>query len=137
VRSYQDEKASQLLLRFHRRKPIVPTYREQTDNGSEFAWEFERATAKLGIQRYFSRVKTPKDNSEIEKFNETLEYEWLYNFNLCLDPEELNPGLTEWLIEYNFNRPHQSLGYLAPLEYIERELTKLRSPVLPMWSAST
>jgi transposase InsO family protein len=109
----------------------------QTDNGSEFAWEFERATAKLGIQRYFSRVKTPKDNSEIERFNQTLEYEWLYNFNLSLDPEELNPGLTEWLIEYNFNRPHQSLGYLAPVEYIERELAKIRSPVLPMWSAST
>jgi transposase InsO family protein len=109
----------------------------QTDNGSEFAWEFENATAKLGIQRYFSRVKTPKDNSEIERFNQTLEYEWLYNSNLSLDPEEFNPRLTEWLIEYNFNRPHQSVGYLAPVEYIERELTKIRSPVLPMWSAST
>ena len=86
---------------------------------------------------YFSKVKTPKDNWEIERFNETLEYEWLYNFNLALDPEELNPWLTEWLIEYNFNRPHQSLGYLAPVEYIERELAKIRSPVLPMWSAST
>jgi len=109
----------------------------QTDNGSEFAWEFERASAALGIQRYFSRVKTPKDNSEIERFNQTLEYEWLYNFNLSLDPEELNPRLTEWLIEYNFNRPHQSLAYLAPVEYIEKELAKIRSPVLPMWSAST
>lgn len=43
----------------------------QTDNGSEFAWEFEGATARLGIQRYFSRVKTPKDNPEIERFNQT------------------------------------------------------------------
>jgi len=109
----------------------------QTDNGSEFALEFERATVKLGIQRYFSRVRTPKDNPEIERFNQTLEYEWLYNSNLSLDPEELNPRLTEWLIEYNFNRPHQSLGYLAPTEYIERELAKIHSPVLPMWSATT
>ena len=62
---------------------------------------------------------------------------WLYNSNLSLDPEELNPGLTEWLIEYNFNRPHQSLGYLAPVEYVERELAKIHSPVLPMWSART
>jgi transposase InsO family protein len=109
----------------------------QTDNGSEFAYEFERASTKLGIQRYFSRVKTPKDNPEIERFNETLEYEWLYDCNLSFDPEELNPRLTEWLIEYNFNRPHQSLAYLAPVEYIEKELAKIRSPVLPMWSAST
>jgi transposase InsO family protein len=54
-----------------------------------------------------------------------------------LDPEELNPRLTEWLIEYNFNRPHQSLGYLAPTEYIEKKLAKIRNPVLPMWSATT
>jgi transposase InsO family protein len=64
-------------------------------------------------------------------------YEWLYNSNLCLDPEELNPRLTEWLIEYNFNHPHQSLGYLAPVEYIEKELAKISPQVLPMWSAST
>ena len=32
----------------------------QTDNGSEFASEFERAGARLGIQRYFSRVRTPR-----------------------------------------------------------------------------
>jgi len=95
------------------------------------------ATAKLGIQRYFSRVETPKDNPGIERFNETLEYEWLYNFTLSLDPEDLNPQRTEWLIEYNFNRPHQSLAYFTPIEYIERELVKIHNPVLPMWSAST
>ena len=41
----------------------------QTDNGSEFAWEFERVVARLGIQRYFFRVKTPRDNPEINRFN--------------------------------------------------------------------
>ena len=46
----------------------------QTDDVSEFAWEFQRATVKLGTQRYFSRVKTPKDEPEIEGVNETLEY---------------------------------------------------------------
>jgi transposase InsO family protein len=114
-----------------------PIQNLQTDNGSEFALEFEKATIKLRIQRYFSRVKTPKDNPEIERFNQTLEYEWLYDSNLSLDPEELNPRLTEWLIEYNFNRPHQSLGYLSPIEYIERELAKIPVQVSPMWSAST
>jgi len=111
----------------------------QTDNGSEFAREFERATIKLGIQRFFSRVRTPKDNPEAERFNQTLEYEWLYNSNLTLDPAELNSRLTEWLIEYNFNRPHETLDYLTPIEYTERELIRIRGPsrVLPMWSAST
>jgi transposase InsO family protein len=55
---------------------------------------------------YFSRVKTPKDNSEIERFNEALEYGWLYNSNVSSHSEELNPRLTEWFIGYNFNRQH-------------------------------
>jgi len=110
---------------FFKRRSVVSACQEQTDNGSKFAWEFERATAKLGIHRCFLRVRTPKDNPEIEKFNEILEYEWLHNFNLSLDPEELNPRLTEWLIEYNFNRPHQALAYHTPVGYTEKELTKI------------
>jgi transposase InsO family protein len=139
ARMYKNKSSRSAADFLYRLRYLVnqPIENLQTDNGSEFALEFERASAKLGIQRYFSRVKTPKDNPEIERFNETLEYEWLYDCNLSLDPEELNPGLTEWLIEYNFNRPHQSLGYLAPIEYIEKELAKVHSPVLPMWSAST
>jgi len=92
----------------------------QTDNGSEFAYYFEQATNHMGINRYFSRVKTPKDNPEIERFNETLEYEYLYNGNLNLDCDKFNQGLTNWLIEYDFNRPHQSLGYLSPIEYLNK-----------------
>ena len=46
---------------------------------------------RLSIQRYFSKVKKPKDNPEIEGFNESLEYEWLYSSNLSSDPDELNP----------------------------------------------
>lgn len=111
----------------------------QTDNGSEFAHYFEEATKELKIERYFSRVKTPKDNPEAERFNETLEYEWLYDGNLDLDCERFNKNLTEWLIEYNFNRPHKSLDYLAPMEYIEEQLPRIRNPaeLLPMWSART
>jgi len=139
ARMYKNKSSRSAADFLYRLRYLVgqPIENLQTDNGSEFAWEFERASAKLGIQRYFSRVKTPKDNPEIERFNQTLEYEWLYDSNLSLDPEELNPRLTEWLIEYNFNRPHQSLGYLSPIEYIVRELANIRNPVLPMWSATT
>ena len=56
----------------------------QTDNGSEFANYFEQVSLILGIDRYFSRVRTSKDNSEIERFNETLKYEWLYIVILSL-----------------------------------------------------
>ncbi|PJA11066.1 hypothetical protein COX67_01680, partial [Candidatus Falkowbacteria bacterium CG_4_10_14_0_2_um_filter_36_22] len=39
-----------------------------------------------------------------------------------------NHNLTEWLIEYNFKRPHQSLNYQTPLKF---------SKVLPMYSSCT
>ena len=139
ARMYKNKSSRSAVDYLYRLRYLVaqPIENLQTDNGSEFAWEFERASAGLGIQRYFSRVRTPKGNPEIERFNQTLEYEWLYNCNLSLDPEELNPRLGEWLIEYNFHRPHQSLAYFTPIAYTERELAKIRSPVLPMWSAST
>jgi len=57
--------------------------------------------------------------------------------HLALDTEELNPRLIEWLIEHDFNRLHQFLGYLGPVEHIEKELVKIYCPVLPMWSART
>ena len=139
ARMYKNKSSRSAADFLYRLRYLVaqPIENLQTDNGSEFALEFEKTSTKLGIQRYFSRVQTPKDNPEIERFNQTLEYEWLYNSNLSLDPEEFNPLLTEWLVEYNFNRPHQSLVYLTPVEYIEKELAKTHSSVLPMWSAST
>ena len=126
ARMYKNKSSRSAADFLYRLRYLVnqPIENFQTDNGSEFALEFERATAKLGIHRYMPRVETPKDNPEIERFNETLEYEWLYNFTLSLGPQELNPQLTEWLIEYNFNRPHQSLAYLTPVEYIEHEFPK-------------
>ena len=111
----------------------------QIDNGSEFAYYFERAASSLNIARYFSRVRTPRDNPEVERFHQTLEYEWLYDGNLVLDCDRFNRRLTEWLVEYNFNRSHEAPDYLTPIQYIERQSIRIRgSPqVLPMWSAST
>jgi hypothetical protein len=48
-----------------------------------------------------------------------------------MDPEELNPRLIEWFIEHDFKRLHQSLGYLGPVEHIEKELVKTCRLVLP------
>ncbi len=56
----------------------------------------------------------------MERFHETLEYEWLYDGHFNPDCKVFNKELTEWLIEYNFVRPHQTLDYLTPIEYIEK-----------------
>ena len=104
----------------------------QTDNGSEFQKHFKIACKDLNIQQYYSRVRTPKDNAICERFNRTLNEEFIQLGNMTTDINLFNQRLTEWLIEYNFERPHQSLDYLSPIEFSQKY-----SKVLPMWSSST
>jgi transposase-like protein len=66
----------------------------QTDNGSEFYGEFEQALSELEIMHWFSRNHTPKDNSVCERFNQTLQYEWLNDGNFNPDCNKLNHKLT-------------------------------------------
>lgn len=104
------------------------------DNGSEFQGAFERACQTLGILQIYSRPHTPKDNPSIERFNNTIQYEWLEYSRIGLDDiNEANKDLTNWLIKYNSYRPHQALDYKTPLEYAHENFFK----VLPMWPAST
>jgi len=104
----------------------------QTDNGSEFLKHFDRALKELNINHYFSRNHTPKDNAVNERFNRTLEEEFLRQGNFHLDLQKFNQILTEWLVEYNFRRPHQALGYTPPINFQAKYLK-----VLPMYPSNT
>jgi transposase InsO family protein len=102
------------------------------DNGSEFHKEFITACQSLSIEQYWSRVKTPTDNPVNERFNGTLRREFLQQGNFHSDPTVFNKNLTEWLVVYNFIRPHQTLGYETPWEFTARH-----PKVLPMYSSRT
>ena len=104
----------------------------QTDNGSEFLKYFDQACTKLNINHYFSRNHTPKDNAVLERFNRTIQEEFINQGNFDLDTQRFNRNLTEWLVEYNFRRPHQSLGYIAPINFQVKHLK-----LLPMYPSST
>ena len=114
----------------------APIANIQTDNGSEFYAEFEEALKDKDIAHWFSRPRTPEDNSICERFNQTLQYEWLNDGNFTPNIREFNQALTSWLEEYNFKRPHQALDYETPISYYLNTLN-LRPNLLPMWSAST
>ena len=98
------------------------------DNGTEFEKYFKTACQKLQIQQYYSRVRTPKDNPNSERFNRTLQEEFIQLGNFHSDPKVFNRKLTEWLIEYNFRRPHTALDYRTPIEFSKK---------LPMYSSCT
>ena len=104
----------------------------QTDNGSEFHKYFDQACDQLKISHYFSRNHTPKDNAVNERFNKTLQEEFIALGNMTGDIQCFNRKLTEWLIHYNFERPHQTLDYMSPINF-----TYKYYKVLPMYPSST
>jgi len=103
-----------------------------TDNGSEFHKHFESELLNLNLSHWWSRPKTPKDNPRNERFNRTLKEEFLRFGNYTSDTQMFNVRLTDWLVEYNAVRPHQSLGYRTPIAFAE-ECGGLST----MWSSST
>lgn len=104
----------------------------QTDNGSEFGKYFERACQELKVNHYFSRTRTPKDNAVLERFNRTLQEEWLNQGNFYPSISTMNQHLTDWLIFYNFKRRHHTLGNLSPIDYCIKH-----RQLLPMYSTRT
>lgn len=91
-----------------------------TDNGTEFKKNFDTACQTQSIKRYFSRVRTPKDNPVVERLIKTFIYEYLNDGNWSPNIDEFNCLITDWLIVYNDIRPHQHLNYLTPLQCAER-----------------
>ncbi len=94
------------------------------DNGSEFEKYFQQLLQSMDIPQYFSRVKTPKDNPVCERFNRTVKSEFLRMGNMTSNLPELNKRLSQWLIKYNFYRPHQTLNYQTPIAYYTHYLQK-------------
>ncbi len=105
------------------------------DNGSEFKKDFEKACIKLKLPQWLSRPYTPKDNPVLERFNRTIQEEFTEFWDVDpYDVPDFNQKLLDWLIEYNNIRPHQTLAYQTPLEYID---THTEDRVLPMYSSHT
>lgn len=96
----------------------------KTDNGLEFLGEFDKYLQRKGIVHYFSYPRTPKSNAFIERFNRTIQEEFVdANTQYLKNTEDFNTKLIDYLLYYNTVRPHQSLGYLTPMAYmLERDL---------------
>lgn len=89
----------------------------QTDNGSEYAKDFERALEREAIEHYFTYPNCPKQNARVERMIQTSRDE-LWNFREGYSVKELNEIAGEWVESYNGYRPHQSLGYKTPAEFL-------------------
>jgi len=98
----------------------------QVDGGSEFAAEFELACQQKQLPLFVLPPKSPKLNGHVERSNRTHNEEF-YEVHAESDQlPALNRQLRRWENIYNRIRPHQSLAYLTPLEFITRWKQNLR-----------
>jgi transposase InsO family protein len=90
----------------------------QVDGGSEFKSEFEEACKERAIRLFVLPPRSPKLNGCVERGNRTHREEFYEVWDLPWGVTELRPYLLNWERIYNTVRPHKSLNYLTPQEYI-------------------
>jgi len=98
----------------------------QVDGGSEFQDAFERECQKRGIKLFVLPPRSPKLNGHVERAQRTHTEEFYEVTEANFEIQELNRALLEWEKVYNTVRPHQALGYLTPLEFLEQYQQKRR-----------
>jgi putative transposase len=91
----------------------------QSDNGSENLGSFDAALKRDGITHVFSYPRCPKINAYIERYNRTLQEEFIQNhLDLIHDKALFNQKLAEYLIFYNTQRVHKGLHNKTPIDYL-------------------
>jgi transposase InsO family protein len=116
--SLSSDKAYDFAKKF---KEVAPfkIRRVQSDNGLEFHKYFQHYLAKEKITHFFNWPRHPQSNAVVERFNRTIQEEFVYwNENLLDDNIAFNNKLMEYLMFYNIQRGHKSLSYQSPLKYL-------------------
>ena len=101
----------------------------QVDGGSEFGAEFELACQQKQLPLFVLPPKSPKLNAHVERSHRTHHEEFYQVYADSDQPPRLNYQLRRWEHTYNCVRPHQSLAYLTPLEFVtcwKRNLRKAK-----------
>ena len=86
-----------------------------TDNGPAYrSHAFAAGCRALDLKHRFTRPYTPRTNGKAERFIQTALREWAYarSYN---SSNPRNSELRPWLHQYNWHRPHASLGLSPPI----------------------
>ena len=102
----------------------------QVDGGSEFEAIFEEECQRRGIKLFILPPRSPKLNSGVERAHRTHTEEFYEVTESSFDIPELRGELLEWEKIYNTVRPHQALGYLTPVKFLEHWRQSQRKEVM-------
>jgi transposase InsO family protein len=90
-----------------------------TDNGSAFrSKEFARTCHDLRIKHRFTRPYRPQTNGKAERFIQSALREWAYGF-VYENSRQRTDQLDAWIHHYNWHRPHQGIGGVAPMSRLK------------------
>jgi len=89
----------------------------QSDHGTEFSKWFTKTIEHEGIFHRHSRVRTPTDNSHVERFIQTLQRECLNR--IPKTSKSWQKEIPDYLRYYNNERPHMALGMKTPQEWLQ------------------
>jgi len=92
----------------------------QVDGGAEFFAAFEAECQRRGIRLFVLPPKSPKLNGAVERAQRTHTEEFYEVTDCAWTLEALNRELLQWERTYNTLRPHQALGYLTPLQFLQQ-----------------
>lgn len=103
-----------------------------TDNGSEFKKHFTEELKRLHLTHFHTYPKTPKMNAHVERFNRTIQEEFIdYHNSLLLNVDDFNNRLMDYLIWYNTKRVHHAFqNKLSPFQFmiLLQKSNKLKMP---------
>ena len=103
----------------------VTIRRVLTDNGAPFrSKRFRNACRRLGIGHSFTRPYRPQTNGKAERFIQSALREWAYGIPYN-HSKERTAMLERWIHHYNWHRPHQGIGGLAPVSRLARSRNNL------------
>ena len=88
------------------------------DNGSENQGKAELWIKDENITQLWARPRTPKDKPCVERMIGTLQTECIDYLAGPMSDSELLAELDKWLKKYHSYRPHESLGFLTPDEFL-------------------
>ena len=73
------------------------------------------------IRLFVLPPRSPKLNGTVERAHRAHTEEFYEVTESSFDPSELKDELLEWEGVYNTVRPHQALGYVTPLKFLEQQ----------------